>query len=225
MTDPSDKDPKSKGSEPEPAKAPRPAAQGLESFRIGIRGDMKPPVSIPIVKGKPKLEQEKPAPVEPAPTAAPAPRARAAAPLTARSKTAASAPAAPAPAAPTAAPPSPPRAAATAASAIPSAAAAPASSSQPPPTAAPAAPALPPSEDVSPTTLAKIQKAQHALDKAQGSNRKKSPRTGSSSKTPLKRPWSKLQALASKKQLAGARASKEKPAPPSPKGPGKKRTP
>jgi translation initiation factor IF-2 len=213
MTNPSDKDPESKGSEPEPAKPPRPAAQGLESFRIGIRGDMKPPVSIPVVKGKPKLDQEEPASVEPEPTAPRAPRAPAAAPLTARSKTAASAPAAPAPAAPTAATASPPQAATTSPSATPSAA------------AAPATPALPPSEDVSPTTLAKIQKAQHALDKAQGSKRKRSPRTGSSSKTPLKRPWSKLQALASKKQQAGARASKEKPDPPPPAGPKKKRTP
>lgn len=220
MTDPSNKD-----SDSDSAKAPRPAAQGLESFRIGVRGAMKPPPSIPIVKGKPQPEQEEPVPAAPEPTAAPSPPARAAAPLTARAKTAPGTsgstsqrpPAASSPAAPAPAPPPQPQSATPAT--------APVSSSQPQPAAAPASSALPPSADVSPTTLARIQKAQRALDKAQDSKRKKSPRTGSSREMPLKRPWSKLQSLASKKQKAGARPSQEEPSPPRPVGPRKKRTP
>jgi len=245
---------------PVPAEPP-PAAPGLGSFRIGVRGAMRPPTSIPVVQPTTKPEQEGAGHEEPAPQPieAPSPRARAGKPLAPRTRAAAktlrsdsqrpvtaSAPAAsstrPAPAPEAAsqravaakpAPATPPAAAAPAApskprtapatSSAPRAAAdplpapslTPATATQAPAATAPAMPASPPPEAVSPSTLARIRQAQRLAQKEQASTAPKDTRAAPRAKTPLKRPWSKLNALAHKKQKAEkAGLSQAKPAPP-----------
>jgi len=174
MTDPSKKD----SGSPE-----APPASGLGSFRIGVRGAMRPPVSIPVVQAKAKPE-ESPPPAQAEPPPAPRPKAP-----TKKLTAVASEPsskrmvaAKPNSVAPLAVSPMP------------------AAGSQPQPVAEPAPP---PPEAVPLSTLARLRQAQRLAQKDQSSATRKDSRSAPRPATPLKRPWSKLSALADKKQKAG----------------------
>jgi hypothetical protein len=209
---------------PVPAAAAHPADRGLGSFRIGVRGAMRPPVSIPVVQAKAKSE-ESPPPAQAEPPPAPRPKAA--------TRKVASAPSRSAPA--VASEPSSKRTVAAKPNPVapPEVPPTPAVVSQPHPVAEPAPP---PPEAAPLSTLARLRQAHRLAQKDQSSATRKDSRSAPRPATPLKRPWSKLSALADKKQKAGgaqpstaapkpAGRAEAKPTASSPVAPRKKRKP